>query len=141
MDKMTSEERRQFLLGKPRTAKVATVRPDGSPHVAPVWFTLDGDDVIFTTWHTTVKAHNLAENPRVALVVADDEPPYAFVIVEGEAEVDKHAPDLVKWTTILAGRYLGEDQAESYGKRNGVEGEYLVRVHPTKIIAQKGIAD
>ncbi len=141
MQKMTPEERRQFLLDKPRTAKVATVRPDGSPHVAPVWFTLDGDDVIFTTWHTTVKAHNLAENKHVAISVDDDQPPYAFVLIEGTAEVDKRAPDLLKWTTALARRYLGADNAESYGKRNAVEGEYLVRVHPTKFVAQKGIAD
>ncbi len=141
MEEMTSEERRKFLLDKPRTAKVATVRPDNTPHVAPVWFTLDGDDVIFTTWHTTVKAHNLAENPHVALVVADDDPPYAFVLIEGEAEVAKHAPDLLKWTTALARRYFGDDLAEPYGQRNAVEGEYLVRVHPTKFVAQKGIAD
>ncbi len=141
MEEMTPEERREFLLGKPRTAKVATVRPDGTPHIAPVWFTLDGDDVIFTTWHTTVKAHNLAENPHVALVVDDENLPYAYVLIEGEAKVDKRAPDLLDWTTKLARRYMGADLAESYGRRNGVEGEYLVRVHPTKIIANKGIAD
>ncbi len=141
MQKMTPEERRHFLLDTPRTAKVATVRPDGTPHVAPVWFILDGDDVIFTTWHTTVKAHNLAENNHVAISVDDDHPPYAFVLIEGEAEVDKHAPDLLKWTTALARRYFGDDLADEYGRRNAVEGEYLVRVHPTKFIAQKGIAD
>ena len=41
---------RDFLLSRPaHTAKVATVRADGRPHVAPVWFDLDGDDVMFTT--------------------------------------------------------------------------------------------
>ena len=49
---MTDEEWRAFVLEGTRTAKVATVRPDGRPHVAPVWFVLDGDDVVFTTGAT-----------------------------------------------------------------------------------------
>jgi nitroimidazol reductase NimA-like FMN-containing flavoprotein (pyridoxamine 5'-phosphate oxidase superfamily) len=56
MRAMSAEEARAFLLERPRTAKLATVRADGRPHVAPVWFELDGDDLVFTTWHTTVKA-------------------------------------------------------------------------------------
>ena len=49
MEKMTQVEWRSFLLTGARTAKLATVRPDSRPHVAPVWFTLDGDDLVFMT--------------------------------------------------------------------------------------------
>ncbi|NMC78083.1 MAG: PPOX class F420-dependent oxidoreductase [Chloroflexi bacterium] len=138
---MSKEETQAFLLEKPRTAKLASVRADGRPHVAPIWFTLDGDDLIFTTWHTTVKAANLHNNPRVAICVDDDAPPYAFVLIEGTAKVEAHAKDLLHWATRLAERYMGKEQAESFGERNAVEGELLVRVTPTKIIAQSGIAD
>ncbi len=141
MKSMSKEETRAFLLEKPRTAKLASVRLDGRPHVAPIWFTLDGDDLIFTTWHTTVKAANLHNNPRVAICVDDDAPPYAFVLIEGTARVEAHAKDLLHWTTRLAERYMGKEQVESFGERNAVEGELLVRVTPTKIIAQSGIAD
>ena len=60
MREMTSDERRAFLLTGTRTGKLATVRPDGRPHVAPVWFVLDGvtekgDVVVFTTGADTVK--------------------------------------------------------------------------------------
>ncbi len=99
MKSMSKEETRAFLLEKPRTAKLASVRADGRPHVAPIWFTLDGDDLIFTTWHTTVKAANLHNNPRVAICVDDDAPPYAFVLIEGTARVEAHAKDLLHWTT------------------------------------------
>ncbi|HEX7972890.1 MAG TPA: PPOX class F420-dependent oxidoreductase [Anaerolineales bacterium] len=141
MKTMTPEERRAFLLGKPRPAKLATVRADGRPHVAPIWFDLDGEDVIFTTWHTTVKAANLRHEARVALCVDDDQPPYAFIIIEGTAAVEVQAGSLLYWTTRIAGRYLGPEHAESFGKRNAVEGELLVRVKPDKIIAQTGISD
>ena len=51
---MTPSEVKNFLLLNARTGKLATVRQDGRPHVAPVWFDLDGDTVVFTTWHETV---------------------------------------------------------------------------------------
>jgi len=66
---MSRAEWRAFLLAQSRTAKAATVRPDGRRHIAPVWFDLDDDDVIFTTWHTTVKARDLQRDPRISLCV------------------------------------------------------------------------
>jgi hypothetical protein len=141
MQKMTSDEYRNFLLNRARTGKLATVRADGRPHVAPIWFDLDGDNVIFTTWHTTVKAANLRHDPRVCICIDDDTPPYAFVQIEGTATISEDPDDRLYWTTRIAGRYMGSELAEAYGKRNGVPGELLVRVTPTKVVAQKNIAD
>ncbi|QPC85145.1 PPOX class F420-dependent oxidoreductase [Phototrophicus methaneseepsis] len=143
---MTPEEYRQFLLGnegQARTGKIASVRDDGRPHVSPVWFDLDGDDVIFTTWHESVKASNLTNNGRVALCVDDERPPFAYVIVEGVANIE-HEPGkakLLHWATQIARRYMGEELAEAYGKRNAVDGEWLIRIVPDKVIAKKGLAD
>jgi PPOX class probable F420-dependent enzyme len=141
MRQMTSAEARAFLLERPRTAKLASVRADGRPHVAPIWFDMDGDTIVFTTWHTTVKAANLRRDARVTLCVDDDAPPYAFVIVEGTAEITEDLDELRRWATSIAGRYMGQGQAEAFGKRNGVPGELLVRVTPTRITAQAGIAE
>ncbi len=142
MRSMTHDEIRAFLLAGTRTAKLATVRADGRPHVAPVWFTLDGDAIIFTTWHTTVKAANLRRDPRVSLCVDDESPPFAFVLVEGAARIiDDDLEALRHWATRIAARYMGDALAEQYGARNGVPGELLIRVTPTRIVAQAGIAD
>jgi PPOX class probable F420-dependent enzyme len=142
MQTMTSDEYHRFMLETARTGKLATVRADGRPHIAPIWFDLDGDVLVFTTWHTTVKAANLRRDPRVSLCVDDEKPPFAYVIVEGTAEFADPTPEeRLYWATRIARRYMGDALAESYGKRNGVEGELLVRLTPTKIIAQKGIAD
>jgi PPOX class probable F420-dependent enzyme len=141
MHSMTPEEYRAFLLERQRTAKLATVRADGRPHVAPVWFDLDGDTLVFTTWHTTVKAANLRRDPRVSLCVDDDAPPFAFVIVEGLAAISEEAAELRRWATSIAGRYMGVDRAEAYGARNGVAGELLIRVTPTRVTAKTGISD
>jgi PPOX class probable F420-dependent enzyme len=141
MEEMTPAERREFLLEGPRTANLATVREDGHPHVVPIWFVLDGDSLVFTTWHATVKAANMRRDPRVSICVDDQKPPFAFVMIEGTANIEEHPENFEYWTTQIAGRYMGPELAESYGKRNSVEGEWLVRVTPTKIIARRNIAD
>ena len=135
-----SPESRTFLLNGTRTAKLATVRADGRPHIAPVWFVLDGDTIVFTTWHTTVKATNLRRDPRVSLCIDDETPPFAYAQIEGTAQLLAEPDELAYWATRIAGRYMGEALAETYGKRNGVVGELLVRVTPTKIIFQQNIA-
>ncbi|MEI8166385.1 MAG: PPOX class F420-dependent oxidoreductase [Chloroflexales bacterium] len=141
MQRMTDEEYHAFLHAGPRTAKLATVRPDGRPHVAPVWFALDGDAILFTTWHTTVKAANLRHAARVCLCLDDERPPYAFVIIEGTAQISDDMAQLQHWARHIAERYMGAERADAYGQRNGVPGELLVRVTPTHIVAQTGIAD
>ncbi len=138
---MTPDETRAFLLAGTRTAALATVRGDGRPHVAPVWFTLDGDDLLFNTGENTIKGANLRRDGRVALMVDDEEPPFAFVSIEGDVSLSDDIDTMRYWATRIAARYMGEDQAEAYGKRNAVPGELLVRVHPTKIVAVNGIAD
>jgi PPOX class probable F420-dependent enzyme len=141
MAKMDPEEVGSFLLERARTAKLATVRADGRPHVAPIWFDLDGETLIFTTWHESVKAANLGREPRVSICVDEEAPPFSFVIIEGMASISTDPSDLLYWATRIAGRYMGAELAEAYGKRNGVPGELLVRVTPTKIVAQKNISD
>ena len=141
MHRMTSDETRAFLLEGTRTAALATVRPDGRPHVAPIWFTLDGDDLLFTTGENTVKGTNLQRDGRVALMVDDEEPPFAFVSIEGDVSLSDDLDTMRYWATRIAARYMGEDQADAYGKRNAVPGELLARLRPTKIVAVKGVAD
>jgi PPOX class probable F420-dependent enzyme len=141
MREMTAAEYRSFLVDRARTANLATVRPDRRPHVAPVWFDLDGETFVFTTGETTVKARNMQCDRWVSLCVDDEEPPFAFVLIEATATLTASDPDLLHWATRIGGRYMGEELAEAYGRRNAVEGELLVRVAPTRIIARKDIAD
>ncbi|EST37685.1 hypothetical protein N566_11715 [Streptomycetaceae bacterium MP113-05] len=139
--KMTTGEWRAFVTGGTRTGKLATVRADGSPHVAPVWFVLDGDDVVFNTGTETVKGRNLAREARVSLCVDDEQPPYAMVVLRGSAELSEDLPEVRAWATRIAARYVGEERAEEYGARNGVPGELLVRMHIEHVIGLDGIAD
>jgi PPOX class probable F420-dependent enzyme len=138
---MTDAQRRAFLLDGTRTGVLATVRADGRPHAAPVWFTLDGDDVVFTTGAGTVKGRNLRRTGRALVAVDESAPPFDFVTVEGRVEISEDPAELLRWATVLAGRYMGADKAEEFGRRNAVPGELLVRLRPDKIVALSGIAD
>lgn len=137
---MTTNEVRCFLSGGTRTAKVATVMEDGRPHVMPVWFALDGEQVVFMTGATSVKGRNLRREPRVALVVDDERPPFAFVHVRGSVTLHENLDELLRFATAIAARYMGADRAEEFGKRNAVPGELLVRVTPERVIAEDDVA-
>ncbi|AKA07200.1 pyridoxamine 5-phosphate oxidase [Streptomyces noursei ZPM] len=138
---MTKDERLAFLSAGTRTGKLSTVRADGSPHVAPVWFLMDGDDLVFNTGRDTVKGRNLARDGRVALCVDDERPPFSFVVVQGTAALSGELSDVRHWATRIAARYMGEDRAEEYGARNGVPGELLVRVRIDRAVAVAALAD
>ncbi len=132
MLEMTKEEYSTFLLEGTKTGKLATVRDDGRPHVVPIWFVMDGDKLVFNTGELSVKARNMKRDPRVSLSVDDQKPPYSFVTVEGTVSFSEDSDELLHWATRIGGRYMGEDQAEAFGKRNAVKGELLVTIHPKK---------
>ncbi|MFF8369675.1 PPOX class F420-dependent oxidoreductase [Streptomyces lydicus] len=139
--RMTKDEWQRFLSEGTRTGKLATVRADGGPHVAPVWFLLDGDQLVFNTGAETVKGRNLARDGRVALCVDDERPPFSFVVVHGTAEISDDLPEVRHWATRIAARYMGEDRAEEYGARNGVPGEVVVRLTIDKAVAVADLAE
>ena len=130
-----------------RTAKLALVRKDGSPHVAPVWVDLergsgpDGEDVVvFMTSADTIKGKSILRDGRVALCWDDERPPFAFVTITGRATTSTDSGDLLAVGTRIGGRYMGADQAEAFGKRNAVPPEMVVRVVPDKVVAKVDVA-
>lgn len=137
---MSPTEIRRFLMQGTRTAKAATTSRDGQPHVTPVWFVLDGEQIVFTTGADTVKGRNLRHDPRIALVVDDEEPPYAFVHVRGVAAITEDPGELLRFATEIGARYMGADRAGEFGRRNAVPGELLVRVQPERVIAEDDVA-
>lgn len=124
-----------------RTAKLAVTRADGSPHVAPVWVDVDGDDIVFMTSADTIKGKSILRDGRVALCFDDERPPFAFVTLTGTATTSTDPDELLTWGTRIGGRYMGADQAEAYGRRNAVPPEMVVRVTVTHVVAKVDVAD
>ncbi len=140
---MSEDQVRAFLTAMPpRTGTLATVRADGRPHVAPVWFDVDPDgSIVFSTGASTVKGRNLARDPRASLCVDDDRPPFSFVTVEGVVELSDDLEEVRRLATRLGGRYMGSERAARYGARNGVPGELAVRLRPRRTVSALDLAD
>ena len=124
-------------LAQPLLADLATVKADGSPHVAPVWFQYQNGQIRIIAQTKSVKTRNIQHEPRVSLSVAIHERPYKYVIVNGTAELSKEGiPEL---TRALAIHYQGGKEGNEYADRLLVEMDfYLITITPTKIISWNG---
>ena len=140
---MSDVEVRRFLTASPaRTGKLATVRADGRPHVAPVWYEVDDDgSLVFNTGESTVKGRNLRRDPRASVCVDDERPPFSFVVVEGAVQISDDLEEVRHWAARIGGRYMGPERAEEYGTRNGVPGELVVRLRPGHTTSALDLAD
>ena len=152
MTYMSNKEIKKFLTQGTFTAKIATVKKNGSPHVVPIWFVLDDEhndrkgkkigDIIFTTYEDSVKARNIDRDNRVSVCIDDQTPQYSFVTISGTAKIFRYKQnELLKWATKIAERYMGRSNAKAFGERNSTEGAVLVRIRPTLVIAQKDTAE
>ncbi|HTT00910.1 MAG TPA: PPOX class F420-dependent oxidoreductase [Steroidobacteraceae bacterium] len=98
-----------LLQHKKPIAALATIMPDGSPQLTPVWFDYDGKHIRVNTAKGRVKARNMQEGARVALMILDPDNPYRYVQIRGriaaatESGADAHIDSLAK-------KYLGKDK-------------------------------
>jgi PPOX class probable F420-dependent enzyme len=126
---------REFLASGTRTGKLGYLAASGRPLVTPVWFIVEGDSLVFNTGKETAKGRALARDPRTSLCVDLEEPPFAFVQVQADAELSEDPAELLRTATAIAARYVDAERAEEFGRRNGVPGELVVRLRPVKVVA------
>lgn len=124
-------------LRRPLLANLATVRPDGSPHVAPVWFQYDGEKVRVVAETSAVKIRNIRHDARVSLSVATNDRPYGYVLISGTAELSSEGiPEL---TRALAVRYQGEEEGNRYADRVLHDMDFrVITITPTKVLSWNG---
>ncbi len=123
---LSPEEIKDFIERGAHIAHVATVRPDGRPHVAPVSFGSWDGKAYVAVYEGTVKLANIRHNPKVALSVATDERPYKYVVLEGEGRITSENRDQVL-ERILIG-YVGEERGAALTQ------EVLARTGRTELL-------
>jgi PPOX class probable F420-dependent enzyme len=139
---MSDDEWQRFIREPVRTGVLATTRTDGRPHAAPVWYDLDDDGtIVFNTGADTVKGHAVRRDGRATLCVQDDQPPFSFVTIEGTTIWSDELAEVRAWATRIGARYMGAERGEEYGARNGVPGELVVRLAPTRVVGFAEMAD
>lgn len=145
MVEMTKAEIRKFVMHGTLAGKLATVKKEGSSHVVPIWFVVDNKnskrmvgDIIFTTGSGSVKAKNIYRDKRVSICIDDQVPPFSFVTIFGTTKISPYRQkEVLRWATKIAEGHMGESNAVAYGRRNSGEGAILVRIKPTRILAEK----
>ncbi|MFC4359034.1 PPOX class F420-dependent oxidoreductase [Halobium salinum] len=119
------------LFEKRSFAFVATLLPDGSPHVTPTWVDFDGEHVLVNTVPDTRKDRNVRGDPRVALAVADPENPYRYVSVRGEV-VEHRTDGAREHLDDLAERYTGRREYDG----PGAEERVVLVIRPDNVVGQ-----
>lgn len=130
MPEMSQAEIEKFLEA-PRIAHLITLRPDGSPHVAPVWYEyVDGEFLVWTSRNFR-KVKNIEGDARVALSIASEDRPYRFVVAQGEITVSD--ADVWDIGLSIATRYDGPEGAIAFLEQYYAEGESVVlRLTPSR---------
>ena len=143
---MTPDQVLSFMRTGSRTGKLAVTRKDGRPHIVPIWFDVDDatGELVFVMAKDSLKARCIRRDPRVAICVDTMEMPYDFARVDGIASITAYEADpdgMLHWATETCRRYVGDERAEEFGRRNAVPEEVLVRVRPTNYVGATSITD
>jgi PPOX class probable F420-dependent enzyme len=127
MVKLTDKQAKLFL--DKNFGAVATIRPDGTPHVTPVWLDYDGVRIVFNTATGRAKWHHMLRDPRVTVEVYSRDDPYEYVTVTGTVELEEGeaANDHID---KLSEKYTGNPKFQSH--RPG-ERRVIVRVTPERV--------
>ncbi|MFD9881892.1 PPOX class F420-dependent oxidoreductase [Streptomyces alboflavus] len=122
------------LLDTPVFVSVATIQPDGSPQVSPVWVKRDGDDVIFSTTIGRQKEKNLRRDPRVTVLLQPFDKPYTYAEIRGAAEMTTEGgQELIDELSL---KYTGLKYAEFNAKAGQDAERVVVRVTPRKVVGR-----
>ena len=125
------------LLGRPIISVVSTIRPDGTPHMTPVWHLVDDGEVVIAIEDSSVKARNVRANPRAALCVVMDETPQKWVLFSGDARLStERVVELVRDVSV---HYMGEEEGASYSEQAVRDIDFvLLRITPTRMSGSDG---
>jgi PPOX class probable F420-dependent enzyme len=122
-------EKYRDLFTKRAFASLATLMPDGSPQVTPVWVDLDGDLVVVNTAKGRQKDKNMRRDPRVALALIDPDNPYRYLEIRGRvAEITEDGADA--HIDKMAKKYLGVDK---YPYRQPSETRVMFKIRPERV--------
>jgi PPOX class probable F420-dependent enzyme len=139
MTTMTTDEWRSFVTAGTRLAHVALTRADGRPHVTPVCFVLDGDELTFALSPGSVKGKSLARDQRIAVCISDEHQPYSFVSIEGQAETSAEPDQIKRVAEGIADRYYPTQPTDAIAESFVQEGFTAVRISITNVIARSGL--
>ncbi len=126
------DETIRALLQKPLIARMSTIGPDGYPHTVPVWFMLDGEDIVIISVRDTGKVRHIARNPRGAVVIGGEPGDGGGYLFKGDFSIEDDPGD--RWVKALIYRYETGEQAEKDARDWADLDIIVVRLKPKKVL-------
>lgn len=126
---MFSDAQREFLQKK-LIARMSTIDENGYPHTVPVWFMLDGDDIVVYGISTTRKISHMRANPKGCIAIGGDLADGTGYLLKGEWTVE---PDN-DWSRKITYHYEGQEHGEELLKEWGDLGYAVMRLKVNKVI-------
>jgi PPOX class probable F420-dependent enzyme len=139
MTNMSNDEWREFVTEGSRLGNLAICRPPGMPHVTPICFVVEGDELIFTTQPGSVKGRSIARESRVAMCVSGEEHPYRFAMIEGESTLSPDPDELLQAGQAIGRRYFPAQDPAEFAQSLASAGFAVVRVRITNVIAHRDL--
>jgi PPOX class probable F420-dependent enzyme len=139
MTKMSNDEWRTFVAEGSRLGNAAICRPSGHPHVTPVCFVVEGDELLFTVLPTSVKGRCIARDGRIAIGVSDEVHPYRFAMVEGESTLSDDPDEFRRIGRAIGRRYSLSSDPDEFAGSLASAGFVVVRVRITNVIAHRDL--
>lgn len=139
MTTMADTEWRSFVTAGTRLAHIALTRAGGRAHVTPVCFILDGDELAFALSPGSVKGKSLARDSRVAICISDEQQPYSFVSLEGQARISADPAQIEHVAVGIANRYYPTRPAAAIAESFVREGFTAVHISIGNVIARSGL--
>lgn len=127
-------EKLKELLDSPVFVAIATIQPDGSPQVSPVWVKRDGDDILISTTVGRRKEENLRRDPRVTVMLQPFDAPYSYAEIRGSATLTTEGGQ--ELIDELALKYVGKTYAEFNANAGQDDPRVVVRITPRKIVGR-----
>ncbi|GAB4476091.1 MAG: hypothetical protein Kow00124_17810 [Anaerolineae bacterium] len=127
---LLTDEAREFLK-KPLIARLSTIGPDGYPHTVPVWFMLDGDDLVIISDRSTRKVGHIEANPKGAISIGGDSGDGGGYLIKGDLSIEEDPDDL--WLKKITRHYEDEEQAEKDIAAWADLDIILIRLKPRKV--------
>ena len=134
MAQLTAEQR--AFLEEKRFAVVGTINADGSPHLAVMWYLIDGDDIVVNSAEGRIKDRNLAADPRMSVLVADG---YRWIRVDGRARIEHDQSIAHADIRRLAARYYEDERRVEDSVKNNFSKQHRITYRlPIRRVASEG---
>lgn len=120
------------FLEAPRVVYLSTIDLHGYPHTVPVWFAVDGDDLIFSTAKSRARVKYILANPKGSVVIGGNANDAEGYLIKGEFKIEED-PSFALRDKVIS-RYLSGKDLEQFLARTGGEERVIFRLIPLKVI-------